>query len=466
LLMANSRKPVPQPDTLDDALAGAFADASAENGAIAIAFSGGLDSSVLLHAAAKLASAKGLSLQAVHINHGLSANADTWAMSCERFCGELGVPFFCYRVTLEKRASLEASARQARYAALIAHCRAKGCSALVTAHHADDQAETVLLNVLRGSGIRGMRGIASKTTIDGAVVIRPFIALPRETLRNYAKTNTLAVVDDESNLDRRFTRNALRHDVLPALQRIAPTTVERLAALARHARSADLLLADLAQIDLETSLGPSNGLLVERLKILSLDRAANLLRYWLARQALAVPPERRLLAWIGQVRTASAGTTPTFILDEHRLVVVAGELFMTTRDAMPPVGRVEYKWQHEPYIDVPLWGGRLWIEKTESPGIAEERLLTEPLSCRPRVGGERLQLHPARPSRTLKNLYQETNIDVASRRWLPIVYCGQDLVYAAGIGMNLRACDELALGASRLAIRWQPFRSSAEADDS
>jgi len=463
--MANFRKPVPPADTVEETLAAALAVVS-DAGSIAIAFSGGLDSSVLLHAAAKLASGTNRSLSAVHINHGLSPNADAWAASCERFCTELGVPFFSYKVTLEKRASVEASARRARYAALIAHCHTKSCSVLVTAHHADDQAETVLLNVLRGTGIKGMRGIASMTMIDGVAVVRPFIGLARETLLNYAAANKLAVVDDESNLDRRFTRNALRHDALPALQRIAPTAVERLAALARHARSADSLLTDLAEIDLQSSLGPSDGLLVDRLKELSLDRAANLLRHWLVRQELAVPPERRLLAWISQLRTAAAGTTPAFILDEHRFVVVAGELFMTTRDRTPPSGLVEYRWQHEPFIDVPAWGGRLWIEKTETSGIAEERLLTEPLSCRPRAGGERLQLHPARPSRTLKNLYQETNIDVASRRWLPIVYCGSDLVYAAGIGMNLRACDELALGSSRLTIRWQPFRSHANGNAS
>lgn len=458
--MANSRKPAPPANGLDDVLAAALAAVPAASGPIAIAFSGGLDSSVLLHAAALLSKSQRRVFLAIHINHGLSPHANAWEASAARFCETVDIPYFSRSVAVEKRASLEASARRARYGALTALCHEQGAQILLTAHHADDQAETVLLNVLRGTGVKGMRGIAAETQIDGITVIRPFIMLQRSVLQSYALTHRLPVIDDESNRDRRFTRNALRHDALPSLQRIAPTAVERLAALARHARSADMLLTDLARIDLANGIGPSKGLLIDRMNALSPERAANLLRYWLSSYGLTTPSERRLIAWIDQLRSSGAGATPSFVLDDSRFVVVAGELFMTTRDASPPSERVEYRWKHESYIDVPAWGGRLWIEKTDAPGIAEERLLTEAISCRPRVGGERLQLHPARPSRTLKNLYQETNVDVASRKWLPIVYCGSDLIYAAGIGMNLRACDELALGTSRLSVRWQPFGSA------
>jgi tRNA(Ile)-lysidine synthase len=460
--MANSRKPAPQADSVEDGLTAALAAvaSTSHDTIIAVALSGGLDSTVLLHAATRLPPLEGRSFVALHVNHGLSPHARAWQEHCSALCEVLHVPFFARAVVLEQRASIEAAARAARYAALAELCHEHGASILLTGHHAEDQAETVLLNVLRGTGIRGLRGIAANTRLGELVVMRPLLAVRREVLGRYAQRHALRVIHDESNLDRRFTRNALRHDALPPLLRIAPTTVERLAALARHARSTDTLLTELAEIDLERCTGASTGLSIAGLGALSQPRAANLLRHWLLLHGASAPSERRLLAWHRQLCDRGNHAPPPFILGEQRFLVVAGELFVTGRTSLAPSDHVELRWQGEAYLDVAAWNGRLWIEQTSEAGIAEERLLAEPLCVRPRTGGERLQIHPARPSRTLKNLYQEAGIDAASRRWLPIVHCGRDLIFAAGIGMNLRACDELALGARRLAVRWQPFGSA------
>jgi tRNA(Ile)-lysidine synthase len=207
---------------------------------IAIACSGGLDSSVLLQLAHAYAREHGIILYAFHVHHGLSPNADSWLAHCEGSAAALGVAFDHRRVAVEKgKSGTEAAARKLRYAALGQMCRAHDVRLLLTAHHLDDQAETVLLQLLRGSGPAGLSGMDAANTAAGLlgndqlVMARPLLPVARTGLEEYAAAHGVAWVDDESNSDPRYARNALRHQVMPVLQQAFPALRSALRAAPR-----------------------------------------------------------------------------------------------------------------------------------------------------------------------------------------------------------------------------------------
>ncbi|HEY1150958.1 MAG TPA: tRNA lysidine(34) synthetase TilS, partial [Pseudoduganella sp.] len=232
---------------------------------VAIALSGGLDSSALLHLshawsrsatpivspadAPELDAALTPRLYAFHVHHGLSPNADAWLAHCERACAALGITFASRRITLDdKRSGTEAAARKQRYAALGQMCREHGVKLLLTAHHQDDQAETILLQLLRGSGPAGLSGMDAANRAPGLLgsddilLARPLLAASRTELEQYVREHGITHIEDESNADQRYARNALRHSVMPQLERAFPGYQERFARSARHAQSAQRLL--------------------------------------------------------------------------------------------------------------------------------------------------------------------------------------------------------------------------------
>lgn len=225
------------------------------NARIAIAFSGGVDSSVLLDAAVRVAGAS--RCLALHVHHGLSAHADAWLAHCEAFARERGVEFAAERVEVSRDAgvSVEAAARDARYRALDDMCASRDVATLWLAQHADDQAETVLLQLLRGAGLAGLAAMAPEYLPAGgsATRVRPLLHLLRAQLEQYASERALQWIDDESNADTRYARNALRHEVTPALAVHFPGFRDALARTAAHAASAQRLLDALARIDMESA---------------------------------------------------------------------------------------------------------------------------------------------------------------------------------------------------------------------
>ncbi|OGI37123.1 MAG: tRNA lysidine(34) synthetase TilS, partial [Candidatus Muproteobacteria bacterium RBG_16_64_10] len=215
-----------------------------------LAYSGGLDSHVLLHALAQLQRTHGLNLGAVHVDHGLQAASRDWAQHCARICAALGIPCIIERVQVpDARADgLEAAARRARYACLARHVGAG--DALLTAHHLDDQAETVLLQLLRGAGVHGLAAMPAIAPFSAGVLARPLLGFTRTALAHYARAEKLQWIEDSSNRDLRRARNLVRHQVLPLLQQRWPAAVRQLAQTARHAAEAAALLDDLAGADL------------------------------------------------------------------------------------------------------------------------------------------------------------------------------------------------------------------------
>lgn len=418
---------------------------------LAVAYSGGLDSAALLHAAAGWCTRNGIELYAFHVHHGLSANADMWLAHCGTRATMLGARFEARRVTVAAAGSgTEASARKARYAALGEMCRAYEVPLLLTAHHLDDQAETVLLQLLRGSGPAGLSGMEMSNRAesllgdDVTVIARPLLDVTRADLQAYVSEHDIEYIDDESNQDTRFARNALRHQVMPALEQAFPGYQQRFARAAAHAQSAQRLLREMGEQDLASCL-VGDAIDCAKLRALSADRAANMLRHWFHQRGLAMPSTAWLAEMLEQAvearyETQMLVTHPECHIRRHR-----DRLFITPRlaplaaereagdDYIPP-GQ-PFRWDGETSLAFPAYGGHLRIEMAEE-GIDPAWLREQQLEISFRRGGERVKPAHNRPSRALKYHYQELDIPAWERSRLPIVHAGIHVLFAAGIGMD------------------------------
>ncbi len=414
---------------------------------IAIAYSGGLDSSVLLHLAAQYCQRRTLRLCAFHVHHGLSPFADDWLRHGEQQAAALGVPFDAARITVEDSAdSIEHAARSARYAALGTLCRKHGAQLLLTAHHQDDQAETVLLQLFRGAGLRGLGSMVDLQRVsplmgEGVMLGRPLLACPRKDLAAYAGQRQIAYVDDESNADTRYRRNAIRHQIMPQIERTYPGFSATVARSTQHWQSAQQLLDELAAIDLAAAASGS-ALNIKQLSQLSDQRIDNLLRYWLLQQgAIYAPSTAQLQQLRSQMLRARADAHPALALCGMQLERRAGLLVaLPHTDAVPPTDPMAVRWRGEREIAVPQWRGSLLFSEAAS-GISPQLLQANALTLQRRSGGERLKPDPARPSRSLKNLFQEAVLPAQQRPWLPLAYLNGHLVFAAGLGMDARFAD-------------------------
>ncbi|WP_245982705.1 tRNA lysidine(34) synthetase TilS [Trinickia fusca] len=425
---------------------------------IAIAYSGGLDSTVLLDAAVRVAGAA--RCVALHVHHGLSPNAGHWLAHCRATAEALGVPFDAERVEVRQQAgeSVEAAAREARYAALDTMCARHRVQALWLAHHADDQAETVLLQLLRGAGLAGLAAMGRQRVDASAPVprMRPLLNLLRAQLERYAQVRALRWIEDESNADTRYARNALRHDVIPALTVHFPGFRDALARSAAHAATAQRLLDDLARIDFEL-IARDDGRALSREALVALDdaRAMNVMRWWVRERGLPAASTARLTDMMRQLREVSA---------EHGLRIDhAGRCLRLYRDLIhwdvPPMERSSLEWAEagdssasgDDRVEVlewhgqevwhlPRWRGSLVFApvaagEAGADTVPEAWLASAPLVARARTGGERMRRFPGAPARTLKNLFQEQGVP-AWQRDVPLFYVGDRLLYVPLIGVN------------------------------
>lgn len=484
-----------------DALGGVLS-ALPPDALIAIAYSGGLDSSVLLDAAVRVAGAG--RCVALHVHHGLSPNADRWLAHCETTAHALGVDFYAERVLIRREGgeSLEAAAREARYRALDVMGTRRGVAALWLAHHADDQAETVLLQLLRGAGVTGLAAMAPQRIDDAFVLprVRPFLHLLRAQLQRYAQLRRLRWIEDESNADTRYARNALRHEVLPALTTHFPGFRDALARTARHAATAQRLLDDLARIDLR-AIARDDDVRLSRKALIALDdaRAANVLRVWIRAQALPAPSAARLGDMLRQLRQARTGYALSVMHAGARLRLYRDNIYWEKRlpepiglaprradelaqpgdaaiasragavddESNPPAAREEKRiehlaWRGQEVWHLPQWRGSLVFipaaeDDTGADTVPAALLASAPLSARVRTGGERMQQAPGRAARTLKNLFQEGGVP-AWERDVPLVYLGDTLLYVPHIGLNgavVRSLPPSQLRGERRRLEWR-----------
>lgn len=398
---------------------------------ICVALSGGIDSVVLLHGLRALAREYRLELSALHVNHGLSPNARRWEAACRALCARLRLPYAARRVRVERRGrGLESAARAARYAAL-AGC---GAARVALAHHRDDQAETVLLNLLRGAGLAGVAAMPVSGALPGAAADegapqawRPLLGVSRAQILEYAQRHRLVWVEDESNAEAALTRNWLRLELAPRLAARFPRWQEALARAAGHFREAQALLA--------APSGQSERLALRALRAVPAARARLLLRDFLSAGGARAPSARRLAEMLRQLLAAAPDASIAIEHDGRLLRCWRGELAVL--DPMLPEGEV---------VLTPCRGG----------GVDAARLRAAAVSVRRRAGGERLRLAANRPSRSLKNLCQEAGIPPWERDRMPLLFSGEALVWAPGLGI---AADYRATGRrAGLVPEWRRLR--------
>ena len=388
--MASSRKPL-HADAVTDAVRRSLTLLRGKK--VAIGLSGGVDSVVLLHALSRH-----LPVRAVHVHHGLSRHADDWARFCRAYCRSLDVPISVRRVRVRKDGKgVEAAAREARYAAFAQ----LPVDALALAHQLDDQAETVLMNLLRGAGARGASGMPAARRQRGKLLVRPLLDVPREAIVDYARAHALGWIEDESNAVEELTRNFIRRRIAPLLAERYPRWREALARAARHFSR--------AEVD-----------------------AQQLVRAFLAERGLRAPSEAKLADMVRQLAAGASGA-----LLEHdgaRWRLYRGKLIEASPPARPLAPTA---WRGERRVPLPALGGELVFRRVRGAGIALARL-DKPMMIRLRAGGERLQPDARRPRRTLKNLFQEAGIPAWQRDRLPLLFDGDTLVWAAGLGIDAR----------------------------
>jgi tRNA(Ile)-lysidine synthase len=413
---------------------------------VAVGLSGGVDSTVLLHVLRTLAPAYGYKLHAVHVHHGISPNADAWTRFCRKLCRQWRVPLGTRRVDIgsPRGKGLEAAARDARRAAL-AGVRA---DAVALAHHLDDQAETILLSLLRGAGVRGASGMSQLGRLGEKLLLRPLLEVPRAELLRYARANGLEWVEDESNQNAVHARNFLRLRLAPVLDERYPRWREALGRAARHFSDADTVLREFAGVR------SADPLPIAQLRCRPAQAARVLLREFLAAHGLRPPATRRLAEMLRQFTGAAPGARVEFAHDGAVLRVYRGELRLEALRRTPAeFGPV--RWTGQQRIALPALGGEMHFERVRGAGVALAKLRGQSVQLRLRRGGERLQPDSRRPRRTLKNLFQEAGLPPWQRDRLPLLYCGEDLVWVPGIGVDVRYRAR-ARGAG-LAPRWRFF---------
>jgi tRNA(Ile)-lysidine synthase len=392
-----------------------------------IAFSGGLDSTVLLHLLASLAKTEPLPpLSAVHVHHGLQTAADAWVSHCQSICDSLGVPLRVMRVQVQPGASLERAARDARYQAFAEVVRA--WEMLLTGQHRDDQAETLLFRLLRGAGVRGLAAMPVQRPLAQGYLVRPLLDVSRAQLQAYAQAHELKWIEDPSNADPRFSRNYLRHRVFPALIERWPQAVSGLARTAEHLSEAQGLLDELARMDLQAADQPSSfpwlalpSLVLGPLRELSDARQRNALRHWLA-PLTRLPDSDHWAGW-HSLRDAKNDAQPLWRLADGELRR-SGERIWWLPSTWSEFSDTTVSW---PDPQNPL----------ELPGNGLLRILGEapegPLEVRYRQGGERVEV-PGRGRRDLKRLLNESGVPGFVRGRLPLLYRGEQLLGVPGTG--------------------------------
>ena len=398
--------------------------------AICVGFSGGLDSATLLDILADDRFTADYPVTALHVHHGLSPNADEWVRACERFCARHGIPLTVEEVHVDRASplGLEAAARVARYAVYAGRKERY----LALAHHLDDQAETVLLQLLRGTGLKGIAAMPEARELRGTgiTLIRPLLEHSRERLEAYAKDQGLRWIEDESNQVMAYDRNYVRHEIGPRLSTRYGGWRESLARFARHAASANQLLDDLATMD-GVPARPGDPLALPF--GLPEERRANALRAFLARNAVAMPSEARLAEMSRQLFDARDDARVRIDHAGVSIVRHRGQAFVERGLDPTPPWRVE--WNREPQVPLGSERGMVEFVAAQGQGIARRAVEQAGWYFAPRAGGETLRLGSNRPTRTLKNLLQEHDVAAWQREKLPLLFHNERLVWVPGVGI-------------------------------
>ncbi|HEX7814379.1 tRNA lysidine(34) synthetase TilS [Dyella sp.] len=390
------------------------------DGALCVAFSGGPDSTAMLHALAHLPQARARGLRALHVDHGLHGESRSWALQCQAMCIAWDVPFKVLPVSVDRSGGegLEAAARAARYRALAEPLQPG--ERLLLGHHRDDQVETVLLKLLRGAGPEGLGGMRAMRPLGAGLLWRPLLNLPRDCLRDYAQQQQLQSIEDPSNEDRRYARNRLRHEVIPLLRAHWPHASDAILHSARLSRAAADALADQWQASLAV-LRDAQTQSLDAARWLALAPALRepLLAHWLHERGCTAPTTAQR-AQIEQQIAAREGRVPCIRWPGTEVHIWRGRLW-----ANPPVPDVAADWHT-------TWHGQpLPLPAGGSLSLTAPVALSPALTIRLRQGGEHLRPAGHAHTRELRDLFQQGAIPPWQRPGCPLIYRDDQLIAVA-----------------------------------
>ncbi|CAM8403185.1 MesJ tRNA(Ile)-lysidine synthase MesJ [Candidatus Methylopumilus universalis] len=446
--MASSKKPLSnkvsattpkktKPLSLLDVVEKGFVSLSASHKkmkSMTVALSGGIDSVVLLHLLHQLQKRQNFTLKASHVHHGLSKNADKWVKFCEKLCIKLSVPLDVHYIKLPQKKSLgiEGEARRLRYEKLL---KSK-TDLVVLAHHEDDQAETFLLQLIRGAGVKGLSSMAHFD--DSRRLWRPLLNASRIDIESYAKKHKLKWIEDESNQNIDFDRNFIRYKFLPILKNRFNHIIKVISRSSSHLAEAQYLLDDLAKIDLKNYVKSDNykhKLQVKTLDKLSNSRAKNVLRYWLEINDQLMPSKDLLDELLRQVLTAKKDATIKIQLSkDFEIRRYKDEIYIVKKNQKAQKN-YEIIWQGESEILLPN-GTQLNFKKVKGRGIDLHFLNDQKLKIRNRLGGEFFKPDSKRPTKKIKQLLQESDLPPWERESLPLIFIGEELAFVPNFGID------------------------------
>lgn len=402
-----------------------------------VAFSGGMDSTVLLHLLVEMKKAIPFELRAVHIHHGLSSAADQWARQCAEQCQRWGIELIIQKVNARSQVgeSPEALARDLRYGAI--GTLLSQHDYLLTAHHQDDQAETVLLQLLRGAGPKGLAGMPRVKPLGAGFHGRPLLQVPRTDLNAYARERQLTWIEDESNQNQQLTRNFLRQTILPLFKNRWPTVTRTLGRVATVCAENQRLLDELMESHLlEVQGSVKNTLSIKKLLTYSKEQQRHLLRAWC--EALQYPlPTALILQQIqSSFLTARPDKSPRLQWQAVELRRFRDDLYLFV--TQPPMARPFLHWDFKQPLLLPD-GQYLYAKPMLGQGISAT---IKNVTIQFRKGGERCQFSAKTPHRTLKNCFQEWGVPPWLRAHVPLVYVENELIAVVGYFLNQQFAAE------------------------
>ncbi len=420
-----------------------------------VAYSGGMDSHVLLHSILQIREQLAAQVTALHVNHGLQKQASIWAERCSAFCKQYEIPIAILEVdaTHGRGESPEAVARDSRYSA-IAGIMQEG-DILLTAHHSDDQAETVLLQLLRGSGPSGLSGMPMINGFGPGFHARPLLGHSRVDLAEYATNNNLEWLEDFSNRDISFDRNYLRHEVIPLLRQRWPALERTLSRSASHCAEAQLLIEQAARIDLQEMQPDHNdSISITALAALPLPRARAVIRTWISDAGLNLPDTVRLDRVLREMLTAREDRNPMVDWQGVELRRYRERIYL-----MPTLQNLDHtlelEWDGCAPLILPSGLGVLYAEsaKSSEQGISASAWEDGNITIGFRGGGERCRPLGRSNSKSLKNLFQEQAIPPWQRGRIPLIKIDGEL---AAVG-DIWLCDTFKADSSEMAVqlRWE-----------
>lgn len=412
-----------------------------------LAYSGGLDSHVLLHQLQhELANDAHISLHAIHINHQLNRHSETWVEHCQIICEQLMTPLKIIKleIKIQKGDSLEENARKQRYDALSHFIQETDC--LLTAHHQDDQAETLLLQLFRGAGPKGLSAMPSITSFGKGFHARPFLMQNRDELLHYAKHHQLKWIEDDSNQNQQFDRNYLRHQVMPLIKERWPSVSQSIARSARLCAQSEMLVSSVIQESLKNALNSDKTLSLNSLRQFDTIQQAHMVRYWLCDLQIPLPSEKKISQIIDTVIYARMDANPCVKWRGGEIRRYRDQLYAFSELILPEES-LSFLWDLSVPLLLPNKLGTLVAKKSKGKNLILEKY--KKLTVRFNKKGLDCKIPGRSGTKSLKNLFQEWGIPVWERACIPLLFAEDKLISIVGYTV----CEPCTMGDDELGWR-------------